>query len=402
MKTKSLVILPILVFFLVISTNSCKKEKKNRVNPSEINQIHVDEKLRTVELAKVSINPISELDDQNMIQQQLSYMSGGAGYCSNYGQDCIKSIRPGKSLYIGGVYSFKDQFDHPWWGTKTTSCKEIIELGDMVVFLVRGFNIGESVEFILNGPRINETYKSKVVELKRVDVGCEDLETYSAAELSWLASPEYGVGNYKLTAVGSIGSASMEFTVKNNEAPNFGLLFGNTGRSLYLQDDEKIKLVIAGYTPNKKVTALIFKYEEPNIQVLKGYFDIKTNEKGDCVSKIDWPSFLISGNYSIVIPEMIPQKNGDSNALGAIEFYVKKNDVHTNYIQIGSFANKDNADALIGKVSKNIKDIFIYNEKSGNQELYKVRIPVFNEAELNELVERLKSEGFHPFIVRGK
>ncbi|HRQ42566.1 MAG TPA: SH3 domain-containing protein [Chloroflexota bacterium] len=317
---------------------------------------------------------------------ELSYSTGGASDFYHYGlsEKCLEAQNGSLYVALTGVFSTKDQYQEaPFWGTKYSSCKEKLEFGDMVYFVVRGFQMGETVDFLVRGPHGNEQYSITVDQITLIDKATGSIrEEFPGARFSWIASPTLGAGDFVLIASSSSGTVSLPFKVYESEAPNFGVKFGSDEiHPLLLTDQAKLTFVLTGFPSNHTVKILL--YQDPfsvtdllvssstdtNNSTLKKSFEIEVNSEGNAVEELDWPNDLPPGLYSLLIPEIIRSEPfeteslwiydpSDGPPLYSIQFGVQRNT---------EFPNQTGVDSL-GSVSYrvvNVQSDDVLNVRSG-------------------------------------
>ena len=266
----------------------------------------------------VSLNEMRSSTELNKdLLQEVTFFAGGAG-CGfqNIGVDagsCQSSQQWPISLQLKGVFRVSDQGminPLPWWGDKFSSCYETLQYGDMVYLAAKGLPEGEPIKFTIQGPNGQKSYTSMVnrdIEYPGGNI-CKPYATAPAARLSWVVDSEMGAGKYTVTAEGKSEKATMEFTVEENQAPNFGVSVGDTSLPLVLGPERMINLVYSKFKPNQIVTTLLYNpaREENGSKPIR-YINTKMDQNGSAVQTIKWDSTLPPGKYWLLVPDIIPQ-----------------------------------------------------------------------------------------------
>lgn len=208
------------------------------------------------ETEEFSLKTVIDIEPE-LLKLHLSYATGGADRFYNYGLECeIPVNNETVSVYIGGVFSTKDQYQHGvFWQDKYTTCKDKdrLELGDMVYFVATGFAHNENITFTLNGPQGKEEYLTTVYPQTIFDgSGKIAVEDFEVARFSWVASPDLGVGEYSLTVAGSSKTTFLEFTVFESAGSNFGIRPQPYDRPMMLTQDKEAELVLVGFDPGQR------------------------------------------------------------------------------------------------------------------------------------------------------
>ena len=253
------------------------------------------------------------------VLQEVVFFAGGAGCgIQNIGvseKKCMTSMNWPVTLSMTGIYRVSGQGtadQYPWWGNINDSCYENINFGDMVYFTAQGYPPDENVQFLIQGPNGSETYNSKVqpnVQYYADSGDCSVKANTAAARLSWVAIPELGAGQYKITASGKNGKSELSFFVTESLSPNFGVSVGSTSLPLVFDPTEEIKVVYSGFQPYETVRTLLYytgvdiKSEENS---LVGYIDFKMDKNGSKTESIKWDTTFPRGKYWLLVPKTLP------------------------------------------------------------------------------------------------